>query len=141
MTSSVTVDPGGAVPETQPTPWELMRVLREIREDQREMKRSMITRDEWALYAQANDRRFQEMAERMTELRDTSTAEHVELHARVDAVVKDVRQVEKARAEDERAAQKEASKRRFSVALAVLAAGLSVVTAIAVAVLQGALGS
>lgn len=117
-----------------------MRILRDIREDLREMKRNSITRDEWALSTQATDRRFEEMAGRMSEWRDTSTAEHVELHARVDAVVKDLKEVRAERAQDERAQQKEASKRRFTVAMSIFAGALSIVTGVAVFILQGVIG-
>lgn len=126
--------------ETQPTSWELMRILRDIRDDQREMKRSMITRDEWALYSQATDRRFQEMAQRMSEWRDASTAEHVELHARVDAVVKDVKEARAEHAQGVAERHKDASQRRFTIAAAVFGAGLSIVTGISVFILQGVIG-
>lgn len=127
-------------PEAEPSAWELMRVLRDIRDDQREMKRSMITRDEWALYSQATDRRFEETAARMAEWRDASTAEHVELHARVDAVVKDVKEVRKERDEDEKERHKENSQRRFTVAVAIFGAALSILTGVSVFILQGVIG-
>ena len=100
----------------------------------------MITRDEWALYSQATDRRFEESNQRMAEWRDASTAEHVELHARVDAVAKDIKEVRAERAQDERLQQKEASKRRFTIAMSIFAGALSIVTGIAVFILQGVIG-
>lgn len=128
------------MPETEPTAWELMRILRDIREDLRDMKKNSITRDEWALTTQATDRRFEETTARMAEWRNTSTEEHVELHARIDAVVKDVKIVRQEREADEKEHRKEASQRRFTVAVAVFGAALSVVTGAAVFILQGVMG-
>lgn len=125
------------MPETEPTPWELMRILRDIREDLRDIKRNSITRDEWGLEKEASDRRFGELAARQIEWRNASTEEHKELHARIDAVVKDVKEVRKERDTDEKSKQKDASTRRFSLALAGFAAALSLLTGLIQFVVNG----
>lgn len=117
------------MPETQPTPWELMRILRDIRDDLRDVKRNSITRDEWNLAQQSTDRRFSEAAERMGEWRDTSVAEHVALDAKISAVRKEVDAV-----------KGEASKRRFSLALSAFGASLSLIVGIALFVIQRGIG-
>lgn len=126
-------------PETEPTPWELMRVLRDIREDLRDIKKNSITRDEWTATQQGTDRRFEEVMSRVTEWRDASVAEHVALSGRIDAVKKDIDAVKNERVTEAREREAEASKRRFTLAMAVFGAGLSVVTGVLVFIVQGVL--
>lgn len=125
------------MPETEPTPWELMRVLRDIREDIRDMKRASITRDEWALAQQATERQISETNARIVEWRDNSIAEHKELEAADEALAKDIKELRRERDADEKAKQKDASTRRFSLALAGFAAALSMLTGLIQFVVNG----
>lgn len=110
------------MPETEPTAWELMRILRDIREDLREMKKSSITRDEWALSQQSIDRQILEVNKRV----DNSMLEHKEIEAEIEAVKKDVKEVREERVADDKERRKDKSTRWFAVVLA----GVSVLFAL-----------
>lgn len=121
------------MPETEPTPWELMRVLRDIREDVRSMKTDMITRDEWSASVQSIDRRFLEVDRRQDEWKRESQAAHVDIEAQAKedkvaaaAAVAEVRaEVQQVRKEVRDAADKQRTQRStlwIGVGLAVLAA-------------------
>lgn len=120
---------GRPVPETEPTAWELMRILRDIREDLRDMKRNSITRDEWALAQEATARQFVEVNKRV----DGSLMEHKTIEGQIDAVKKDIQEVRRERAEDEKEKRKDRSSRIFAIALA----GVAAVFAFISSILQG----
>lgn len=111
----------------------------------------MLTRDEFSAHQQRFDGALSEMRSRIDEVqtraltatsdwRAESISEHKELETQIEAVAKDIKEVRRERSEDERNQQKEASKRRFTVAMAAFGAGLSIITGIAVFILQGVFG-
>ena len=121
------------MPETEPTAWELMRILRDIREDLRDMKKNSITRDEWALAQEATARQFVEVNKRV----DGSLLEHKGIQQQIENVEKEVKEVRRERELDEKEKRKQASGARLAIAVATFSALL----AFASAILQGVLGA
>lgn len=59
------------MPETDPTPWELMRTLRDIKDQQERIAASMLTAQMFEIHQRGTDRRFAEIEK---DLKDESEA-------------------------------------------------------------------
>lgn len=105
---------------------------------------NMLTRTEWTAHQQRFDGALADMHRRIddvqarsatqtSEWRAESMAAHKEYDARLDAMQKE-------RREDEKVKEKEASSRRFTLALSILGGALSIITGITVFIIQGVVG-
>jgi len=104
----------------------------------------MLTRDEFAAHQQRFDNSLSEMRTRIDEVqtraltatsewRAESIAEHKEFRTELDSMKAELTEERKFKQRDE-------SKRRFTIAMSVFAGALSVVTGVAVFILQGVIG-
>lgn len=71
-------------PETEPTPWELMRLLRKIDDRLEHMETRMVSGDVFKAHQEAIERRFQEVEGDQRAWTVESRGEHVRLDAKVD---------------------------------------------------------
>lgn len=73
-------------PETEPTPWELMRLLRKIDDRLEHMETRMVSGEVFRAHQEAIERRFNEAEADQRDWTVESRGEHVRLDAKVDTL-------------------------------------------------------
>ena len=127
------IRPGG-----QPDPWRL------VMDQLNRIEANMLTRGEFSAHQQRFDGAISDMNRRIDEVqtralqttsewRAESIAAHKEFDRELEVLRTDI-------SDDRKEKQKESSQRRFTLAMSLLAGGLSVVTGVVVFVVQGVLG-
>lgn len=69
-----------------PTAWELLRAVREVRDSVREVADRMLTKDRFDEYQRGTDRRFEALEKRQAEWEAKSERAHGELNAKITSV-------------------------------------------------------